>query len=328
MRLIVVFAQGLCIWAQSWERAATLRRMFGLRPNKAQSVIAAVLLGLGFTSCSLGIDPLTRQCTRDGDCASFGVPSFECIESLCVEREPEKEEEAEPDPRFSCAEDRWAQEDDSQTIKYDLVVSNLLGSHPYKGMTVYVCPSFDPDCKKPDAKTVSDDKGRISLELPLGFRGHLALPTPEGDPTIVPVDAHVFPPPSKNKSAVRRKEVVVVSRPVLEQLADLDGAKVVPGNGHLSFTTLACDGELLASVKVEVSKKNKDTWSIYAGASGLPDPQLHATGPAGRGAILNIPPGYRVVTATHPDFGKIFEQSVVIKKDTVTSVPIVPSLVP
>lgn len=297
--------------------------MFGLRPMGLQSAIATLFVGLGVSSCSLGIDPLTQQCRRDGDCERYGFPSFECIESLCVEKKQPK-----PDARFACADDRWVQEDDSQTVKYDFVVSNLMGAHPYKGMTVYVCPSFDTECEEPEAKAVSDNEGHVSLDLPLGFRGHLYLPTPEDDPTIIPVDAHVFPPPSRNENAIRRKGMVVASQNVMEQLAALDGAKVVPGAGHLSFTTFACDGKLLESVEVKVSNQNKDTWHIYAGSSGLPDPHLHATGPAGRGAILNLPLGYCIVTATHPEHGTIFEQSVVIKKDTVTSVPIVPSVVP
>lgn len=297
--------------------------MFGLRPNVSLVAIAAILAAMSASSCSLSIDPRSQQCNTDGDCARYGFPSFECVESLCL-----KKEKKSVDPRFACAEHKWPEESDSETVSYDFVVSNLMGAHPYKGITVYMCPSFDTECEEPEAKAVSDSKGRVSFELPLGFRGHLHLPTPEDDPTIVPVDAHVFPPPSKNKKAVRRKGMVVATAGVMEQLAALDGAKVVPDTGHLSFTALNCDAEPLAGVKVEVSKENGDTWHIYAGEGGLPDPHLHATGPSGRGAILNLPVGYCIVTATHPDYGKLFDQSVVIKKDGVTSVPIVPSIVP
>lgn len=297
--------------------------MFGLRPNASFGAIACMLLGLGASSCSLGIDPLTQQCSKDGDCARYGYPNFECIESLCVEKKDEP-----VDARFACAKDKWVEESDSKTVSYDFVVSNLMGAHPYKGMTVYMCPSFDTDCEEPEAKAVTDSKGRVSFDLPVGYRGHLYLPTPEDDPTIIPVDAHVFPPPSKKKSLVRRKGMVVATSQVMEQLAALDGAKVVPDTGHLSFTALDCDAEPLAGVEVQVAKENGETWHIYAGEGGLPDPHLHATGASGRGAILNLPLGYCIVTATHPDYGKIFDQSVVIKKNSVTSVPIVPSIVP
>lgn len=300
--------------------------MFGLWPNTFSSrTISCLLLGLSSSSssCSLGIDPLTQQCAKDGDCARYGFPNFECVESIC------KEKKEEPiDPRFACSKDKWPDEDDSQLVKYDFVVTNLMGAHPYKGMSVYLCPSFDTECEEPEAKAISDEKGRVSLDLPLGFRGHLYLPTPEDDPSVIPVDAHVYPPPSKNKKAVRRKGMVVATNEVMGQLAALDGAKVVPGTGHVSFTALDCAGEPLDGVDVQVAKENSDTWHIYAGEGGLPDPHLHATGPSGRGAILNLPLGYCVITATHRDFGKIFDQAVVIKENGVTSVPIVPSFIP
>lgn len=300
--------------------------MFGLRPNTSQSLIASALLALSVSSCSLSVEPMTQQCSQDGDCARLGFANFECVESLCVEK---KQEEAPPvDQRFACAKDRWPEEDDSETVNYEFVVTTLMGAHPYKGMTVYVCPSFDLDCEEPEGKAVSDSKGRVSFDLPLGFRGHLYLPTPEEDPSVIPLDAHVFPPPSKNQDAVRRDGMVVSTVEVMKQLAKMDGATVVPGSGHLSFTALGCDGYPLDHVEVQVSKENDDTWHIYAGVGGVPDPHLNSTGPSGRGAILNLPLGYCIVTASHPDYGKIFEQAVVIKKDGVTSVPIVPSFVP
>lgn len=267
--------------------------------------------------------PLSQQCTQDGDCARLGYPDFECVESLCVEME-----KAPVDERFACANDKWPEEDDSETVTYDFVVSNLMGAHPYKGMTVYMCPSFDTECEEPEAKAVSDSKGRVSFELPIGFRGHLYLPTPEEDPSIIPVDAHVYPPPSKREGAVRRKGMVVATKEVMDQLAALDGAKVVPETGHLSFTALGCDSAPLDHVNVQVSKEDGDTWHIYAGEGGLPDPHLDSTSPSGRGAVLNLPVGYNIITASHPHYGKFFEQAVVIKKDVVTSVPIVPSYVP
>lgn len=244
-----------------------------------------------------------------------------CVDAVCVKPR------VEPDPRFSCREKSW-NKIGTEDVSYPLRISQLLGDQPLSEVTIEVCPNFDDACENPLSESVSDENGEFSLELPEGFRGHLLAGPPESDPDIVPVKAYVFPPPSTDPEVPKRPGLVVTSMAVIQGLASLDNVLIVPGNGHLIFTAIDCKGVPLEGVQVRTSHAQDDTWRVYVGSGGQPDPALEATGPVGKGAILNLPPGYLKVIAEHPVHGKIFEQSVVVTSNTLTSVPIVPSPVP
>lgn len=301
------------------------------RTLKANAALAGLVCGLLMASCSFVAAPETAQCETNADCQDLGFTEMTCVNSLCQpipgKEQPHGEGEESNDPRFACKTRAWDLPGEG-TVAYNLNVSQLLGGKPYNGLTVQICPSFDAKCENPQGEATSDANGNFTLNLPVGFRGHLLAATPKADPTLVPVEAYVFPPPSLNNDVPKRPGLVVTNISVIQGLASLDSATVVPGTGHLIFTVFGCDAKPLEGITVRTSITQEETWRAYVGIGGRPDPRLKATGPTGQGAILNLPPGYIKVIGEHPTLGKIFEQSIVIAANRLTSVPVVPSPVP
>lgn len=289
--------------------------------------------GLLLGACSFVVAPQTVQCETQQDCAGMGFPNATCVDAVCVASredetpiEPVSEEPEEVDPRFACIERVWEQPGEG-TVKYEMDVTELTGE-AYPGLTVKVCPAFDNKCEKPLGETVTDAQGNFSLDLPVGFRGHLFAPAPESDENLMATEAYIFPPPSLDPSVPQRPGLVVTQDYVINGLARLDGAELVEGAGHVIFTAFGCDGKPLEGIEVTTSQTQDSTWRVYVGDGGHPDPKLKATGSTGKGAILNILPGFVKVTGKHPELGIIFEQSVVVTADRLTSVPVFPSPVP
>lgn len=297
---------------------------------KANAAMLGLAGGLLSSACSFVVSPQTVQCETQQDCQGMGFSNTTCVDSICV---ASREDETKPDPvdkkpddidpRFACKDRVW-DEPEEELVKYDMEVTQLTGG-AYAGLKVKVCPAFDAKCENPQSEATSDEAGKITLNLPVGFRGHLHAPTPESDSDLMPVDAYVFPPPSKDPSVPTRPGLVVTETFRIDGLAQLDGASLVPGTGHVIFTAFGCDGEALEGIEVTTSKTEDKTWKVYVGKGGHPDPDLKATATTGKGAILNLPVGYVKVIGKHPELGVIFEQSVILAPDRLTSVPVFPS---
>lgn len=271
------------------------------------------------TSCSFIVDMNAQQCTADADCGRLGLSEHRCVDALCVEQEPKV------DPRFACQDTPWPEPNNDRKVNYSIVVERLIGSTPYEGLEVLACPSFDSQCKRPITKDTSDSKGRVDFSLPVGFRGHLYAMAPKKDPTIVPVAAYMFPPPSEDDTGPKRKSLVIARLEVIRELTKQGGEALDLEAAHLIFTAMGCDDKPLEGIRVTTSESREDTWEVYVGSSGQIDPERTKTGPSGRGAILNLPPGFITVTGTHPEAGKVFEETVYILPSTMNSVIVVPS---
>lgn len=287
-----------------------------LAKSKGFPVFACWLLG---ASCTYMIDPQTTQCSSDSDCKGLGFADFVCSESLCIE------EEKPVDPAFACQEEAWPEPNADKKIDYGVTIETLIGSKPFEGIDVLVCPSFDPECKKPLDKQVSDAKGKVNFTLPVGFRGHLFVTPNEDAPNIIPVAAFLFPPPSADPDAPHRKSIVVSNPAVISALAKKIDKTLEKDAGHVIFTAFGCNSKELEQVEVRTSTKTAKTWKVFVGPGGQMDPKRKSTGPSGRGAVLNLPSGFVTVSAFHPDHGKIFEETVFLQPNVMTSVPIIPS---
>lgn len=308
---------------------------FVIGKMKANAMMLGLVGGLLQSACSLVVSPQMAQCESEQDCQVMGFPNTTCVDSICVaSREDDtggqssstQEEPKNVDPRLACKDRVWDAPGE-ETVKYDMNVADLRGG-PYSGLTVKVCPAFDAKCEKPQGEATSDENGNFSLDLPVGFRGHLYAPSPDVTDPPMPVEAYVFPPPSLDPDVPKRPRLVVTQLFVIQGLAALDNANVIPGTGHVIFTVFGCDGKPLEGIEVRTSLTQKETWKVYVNEAGRPDPRLKATGRTGQGAVLNIPTGYVKVIGEHPELGVIFEQSVNVAENRLTSVPVFPSPVP
>jgi hypothetical protein len=57
----------------------------------------------------------------------------------------------------------------------------------------------------------------------------------------------------------------------------------------------------------------------------VPSDVLGETQKKGEGAMLNVPPGFVTLTATHAERGKYFSLTVAVKAGHITALPIAPS---
>lgn len=275
------------------------------------ALIVALLATTG--ACSFVIDTNATQCVEDKDCDALS-PGATCDENnLCT-----------PDPTFACRGTPFA-EPAGAPLDFSLSVVNLVGQTPYEGLTVQACPNLDTECASPVGDAVTDAAGSFTISLEEGFRGHLFVPPPAEDPMLAPLKAHIFPPPSSDPSVPVRGGLVVTNLQFVGGLAMLAGRTLEPGTGQIFFTAIDCQGDVLEGVTVSAASSTPETLVAYLGASGQPDLALAGTGSTGQGAIINVPTGFVTIRGIHANEGLIFEQSVIVAPDTITSVPIVPS---
>ena len=282
-------------------------------------VLLSSALGLATlsTGCSALVDPATTQCGDDSDCAGAGEQNLQCLDGICIEAE------ADVTP-FSCRDEPWPAVGDD-VVEYELRVADLVQQQPLADLVVVACANLDANCESPIAEAVSDETGAFTLSLTEGFRGHLHVPPPATDPPLAPLYAHLYPPPSNDPDVPVRADLAVTHLAVVAGLAMLAGIPMVAGTGHVFFTAIDCQGNPLSGVTITPALQTEETLVSYLGASGQPDLALIGTGPAGQGSILNLPPGFVTIRGVHESEGLVFEQSAVIRPDTITSVPIVPS---
>ena len=280
--------------------------------------VGAFVVALLVTSgaCSLVIDTDPVQCQQAADCAALGYPGAECVDNLCA-----------ADTAFLCRDVPFP-EQTGETVDFSLKVVNLVNQQPYPGLTVRACLNLDPGCGNPVGETMTDTAGDFTLALEEGFLGHLYIPPPPEDPDLVPLNAHIFPPPSNDPAVPVRAGLVVTRLETITGLATLAGRTIEPGTGHLFFTAINCQGLPLEGVTVSSSVQTPETLVAYLGTSGQPDLALLGTGTTGQGAMINVPGGFVTISGLHKDKGLIFEQSVLVAADEITSVPIVPSPTP
>lgn len=266
------------------------------------------------SACTFIVDTDNVQCNEPADCVALGYENSDCVDKLCV-----------ADTTFICQDVPFTAPSATETVPFSLSVFNLIGFTPYPDLTVQSCPSLDTDCDTPIETVVTGEMGQFSLELQEGFQGHIFVPPGQGNPEVVPLRAHIFPPPSNDLAVPRRGALVVATMLVLENLADTAKVALQPTSGHVFFTAIDCQGRPLEGVTVTPSVQTPETLVAYLGDSGQPDLSLIGTGTTGQGAMINIPPGFVTITGLHESQGVIFEQSVLVAAETITSVPVVPT---
>lgn len=274
------------------------------------SLLASLLLGAG---CSLTVDVAEHQCEEQSDCS--GISGTECVDFACVTVAPETQ--------FGCREKPWKVLDQTKLIEQEFTLIALSTNNLIEGSTMYECNTlFDRDCDDPVETQVSDAEGTARFELPEGFRGHIFAP---GTSNYAPVIIQLFPPPDSEDPNTLKSPVNRANFSEIYAAAALVGVEVESGTGAFIFTAHDCFRELLEGVQLSTFPELPSTAAAYLSESGLPDPTLTATGPAGTGAIVNLPPGNVTIKAVHDDVGVIFEQTILVVEDTLTAGLIIPS---
>jgi hypothetical protein len=272
---------------------------------------ASAMLAAG---CSLAVDPDQVQCLVQADCAAIGYPDMECVGSVCVS--PQQ-------TAFACQDVEWPPASTSEMVRISITALALGTDQPVSGLTVNICNTLiDAQCSNPVGQSATNSEGVANLDVLEGFRGHFLVPAiAETAPYIL----HMNPPPNPAAASTLQGNLTITNLTNVAGLAMLAGETFVADRGHLFFSTRDCEGNLLPGVSVNVVNAPPEAAVAYLGTNNNPDPNLESTGANSRGAVINLQPGFVTVQGIHDEYGQIFEQTLLVSANTITSTPIVPS---
>ncbi len=230
---------------------------------------------------------------------------------------------AEVDPVWGCKDTPWPELDTNTMVEITFNTITLSSSSPVEGLEISQCNSlFDRECLEPVQTITTDADGVWRGSVPSGFRGHFFTPKQGAFAAQI---YHMFPPPNPDDPITLSKGMFLANLSEIAAAASVIGVTLKPDTGVYFFTSRDCSGNVLPGVTVTATSESPDTITAYIATSGLPDSTLTATGPKGQGAIINVPEGNIRIVGTHPMYGKIFDQTVIIAKDTITDGIVVPS---
>ncbi len=282
-------------------------------------ILHAVLVSSvwAFAGCSFLIEPSTYQCEATEDCTVLpNGAETECKDFVCVP-------EPVVDPLFGCKDTPWPELDTTKSVEITFDVITLSSSDPVVGLAMSQCNSlFDRECQNPVQTVTTDSEGIWRGEVPSGFRGHFFAPEQSAFAAQI---YHMFPPPNPDDPSTLNSGMFLANFSEISAAASVVGVSLLPDTGVYFFTARDCSGDILQGVKVTATSDIEETITAYIATSGLPDSSLEATGPNGTGAIINVPEGNIRIVAEHESFGKIFDQTVIIAKNTITAGTVVPS---
>ncbi|MBL4636313.1 MAG: hypothetical protein JKY56_20805 [Kofleriaceae bacterium] len=227
------------------------------------------------------------------------------------------------DSKFGCRNTPWKRLNNTAQTTFRIEVSSLGSTLPIEGMTIHRCNSLlDQACETPAATEITDVDGVVSFGVAEGFNGHFFAPeTPDSSPMIL----HPFPPPDPDSALSQQNLLFPANASQIIATAALAGVTILENTGFYLFTVQDCLGDALSGVQVTATPRLLETAATYISTSGIPDTNLTQTGPAGTGALVNLPTGFVTIKAVHEDVGTIFEQTILVSPDTLTASRILPS---
>ena len=305
-----------------------------------RTVALSSLILASFAGCSLALSTDEAQCATDTDCQSRGFVGATCVAGICNgtagaggTSDGGTSDSGTSDagaastggPGGCVGKVAWPAPDTTVAASASLRALRLLGQTPFPGLSVKICPPFDVDCANPIGETTSDAAGVLNIPVYSGFNGHLFAAAPASFPEMAPMLVYLLPPPVEVETSMRDGNLNLASVGELSTIANLGGIEVKSEFGHIFFTAYDCLQARASKVSIKIDTLDPATKAIYISDSGVPSDVLAETQSKGEGAVINVPPGYVTVTATHADKGKYFSLTVSVRSGHITALPIAPS---
>lgn len=278
-----------------------------------------VWLAQGCTAIVAGDE---TQCASDDDCAARGFDGAACVERVCVEAEPEEEQ----DPIWGClGEVVEPTPDPTKTVEFEMRLAYAVGGAAVGTSTVVdVCDKLDVTCTNTDPglpKGLNPDaNGVVDVAVPEGFDGFVQVTGPNlVDSRIYVGRPLVGPPPVQ--------EVQVLSPMDLELLATLAGDDPDPTRGTAIVLAIDCSGDGAGGVRFETPNADDETLQFYLiNQSPTVPPTATATDKDGFGGFFNLPVASAVVRAFRDeDDAFIGESSFQVLAETISYVLVAPT---
>lgn len=264
-------------------------------------VLLMLLIVAGGTGCSLVLDPSKEQCATTFDCRDRGVNFSEavCVDHLC-----------ESDPQWSCV-DTFVPPPPQEERDAMLQVSDIFEqSRGVPGVHATLHTLLDFDLANPVDEGDTDAAGQITLHLPQGFVGFVAL-SAEGmiEPSLFYPDLPI--------AAADQLGLALVGAPGADDgLLRLLGETPVPERGGLFLQLRDCAGGGGAGAALRFDN-NMAGSRVYYVASGLPSAQVSEFDDSGVGGVANGNPGLFSINVLVE--GKtVSAKSVIVRPDTLT----------
>jgi hypothetical protein len=196
-------------------------------------------------------------------------------------------------------------------------LKDLITYQPVAGVAARLCRKLDTKCEQPilDGRQ-SDALGKLVLQTPLGFDGFAELTSPGALTGL-----YFFYPPVTEPREVPLVPILPMSE--LSTFAQLVGAEILQGRGHLVIGTYDCTHAPAASISFSSAEADSQSLPFYL-IKGVPSSKANATDSSGYGGIINLLPGAATLSGNLSSGQTLGIESMLIRADTITYTTLLP----
>jgi len=190
----------------------------------------------------------------------------------------------------------WS-EPDVATYQVDFGFADFQSGTMLSGATIRVCAKDDPECANPLSEVTTGPTGWVTLDIPSAADGLAAF---------INVSAQGYMPTDLWYKAADPLEFTkgttwnVVSEGTVALISAVLDVTLDPTRGGVAFLASDCQHLGTAGITVTADTADDDSLRFYL-ANGLPITTVTETQRGGFGAIVNLPPGPTLLTATGPN---------------------------
>jgi hypothetical protein len=259
------------------------------------------------------------QCATSADCAARG-PAFAgavCVENACVAPDAGGLRDGGPEaathldasdgsppvdagssgPDWTCLGHVTYPDASAGTATLTVPYGDLIAHQPLAGIRVRACYLLDTACANPaSGGGLTDDAGRIALDVPSGFGGFVLSTWDAGLSALTYLNPPVFAPRTDALQVMVTPDDVSALSTALGKVNDA-AVVVQPGLGLFFLAAYDCQGKQAAGVQFSLDTPAPGSLTVYSHGGGLDTAATATDGVAG-GAIINVPIGPVGVTGT------------------------------
>ncbi len=289
-------------------------------------------------ACSFVLATDEPQCTSDADCRARGK-GFEkttCSKAqTCTTNKKADAGGASSDPRFACARDPLASNNQSD-VRFEINYTDYSTGQIPKDLAVRLCASTDPNCDNARSTLegnavavdggapgyVAPNAGAVKATVEYGFEGFLEIVSSTYAPT------YRYTSPALRAELTRFDQILL--RPTeIGFFADvITGTKdSYESKSHALVFVLAqdCQRQPLSGVHFTVDSDDPLIVPFYI-VNTAPTTSASSTDALGRAGFLNVPEGIFSFTAVMEETGeRIGTTSIFVRAGAATTVAVLPS---
>jgi len=251
------------------------------------------MLALATASCSVIVDPSSKQCSVDADCAKLGAAFADtvCQKDVCVTPVVE-------DPLVCKTVAAGA----AKTVKLTFTIAFTAKPANPEPFVVVACDRLDVACDSPVSDPVTANAGEtVELNVPVGFQGYLQIL----NPTAVSAMEFLARPLFEDTVGWN---LTVATESTVSALGLATGTKIDRTLGTVIVIARDCNRTPLAGVTTDISvtqgtdsDAGADTTVGFYFANMFPNKTQMSTTSEGAAGYVNVPIGSAVLSATVVD---------------------------